>query len=559
MNRVPNPRQRPRPSPAAGGPRRASAPWRSGLALALLVCGGCRSRDDYRESADEEVYAIVAKRRAELSETPDAFTIEPPQESLRSRLLLAESDEEVELDLLECLQIASESSRSYQDRREALYLSALDLTLARYAYSTQSAGVLAGSVFDPGSNPDSAQLGGNTILSHLFGTGARIIGNIGFSLVRGISTGDSWDAVSNVSLSITQPLLRGAGAAVVLEPLTQAERDVLYEVRVYERFRSTFAVSVAEDVYRALQQVDTLRNEQSNYENLVLLRERNEALSEAGRLSDIQVDQARQDELRAKSRVIESRLQLDGQLDDLKFLLGLPIEARIVLDPDELARLEQRGAQPIEVDEQRAIEYALGHRLDHLTLLDRVIDTGRDVEIAADRLRAGLGLLLAADGNSQPDEPFDYRDDQIDLQATLSLDLPIDRLVERNQWRAATIALQTRERTAEASADSIASGLRERLRTLATSAEDYGIQLNSVELAERRIESTRLNFEAGRAETRDLLEAQESLVTAQNAATQALIDYELARLELLRDLEALRLDEDGFAADPAALELLAGT
>jgi outer membrane protein TolC len=558
MKRVPNPSQQPRsdaPAPARPGTERTRGPaW---LALGLALAAGCRSRAEYREAADEDVYAIVAERRAQLSETPDAFTIEPPHDGLRAQLL-EQPEAELELDLLECLQVAAESSRSFQDRREALYLTALDLTLARYQFSTQSAGVLAGTVFDPGSNPDTADLGADLGLTRLLGSGARIIGNIGFSLVRSLSSGDSWDAVSNLSLSITQPLLRGSGSAVVLEPLTQAERDVLYEVRTYERFRSTFAVSVAEQVYRALQQSDTLRNEQSNYDNLVLLRERNEALSEAGRLSDIQVDQARQDELRAKSRVIESRARLDAQLDDLKFLLGLPVEARIALDPDDLARLQALGAQPVAIDELRAIDWALERRLDHLTVLDRVIDTSRAVEIAADNLRAGLGLVLLADADSLEGKPLDFRAEEVDLQATLSLDLPLDRLVERNQGRAATIALQSRERAAEASADAIASDLRERLRTLATSAEDYGIQLNSVTLAERRIESTRLNFEAGRAETRDLLEAQESLVTAQNSATQALIDYELARLALLRDLEALRIDESGFATDPAALELLAG-
>jgi len=547
MKRDSNPRQRPSPSAALA----------AGLACALALASGCRSRADYRQAADEDVYEIVAARRAELADAPDAFTIEAPADGLRARLC-EQTETELELDLLECLEIAAESSRSFQDRREALYLTALDLTLARYQFSLQSAGVLAGTVFDPGSNPDSANLGADLGLTRLLGSGARIIGNIGITFVRSLSSGDSWDAVSNLSLSITQPLLRGAGSAIVLEPLTQAERDVLYEVRTYERFRSTFAVSVAEQVYRALQQSDTLRNEQSNYENLVLLRERNEALSEAGRLSDIQVDQALQDELRAKSRVIESRARLDAQLDDLKFLLGLPVEARITLDPRDLARLQEQGAQPVAVDEARAIDWALEHRLDHLTVLDRVVDTRRAVEIAADNLRAGLGLALLADADSAEGKPLDFRSENVDLQATLSLDLPLDRLIERNQWRAATIALQARERAAEASADSITSDLRERLRTLATSAEDYGIQLNSVTLAERRIESTRLNFEAGRAETRDLLEAQESLVTAQNSATQALIDYELSRLALLRDLEALRVDESGFAADPAALELLAG-
>ena len=43
--------------------------------------------------------------------------------------------------------------------------------------------------------------------------------------------------VSTLSLDVIQPLLRGAGWAVTLEPLTQAERNLLYAVRDFARFR----------------------------------------------------------------------------------------------------------------------------------------------------------------------------------------------------------------------------------------------------------------------------------------------------------------------------------
>jgi hypothetical protein len=74
-----------------------------------------------------------------------------------------------------------------------------------------------------------------------------------------------------------------------------------------------------------------------------------------------------------------------------------------------------------------------------------------------------------------------------------------------------------------------------------------------VTLAERRIESTRLNQQAGRAETRDILEAQEALRQANNALISARVDYHLARLSLWRDMELLRVDENGVRPDPELL------
>jgi len=42
---------------------------------------------------------------------------------------------------------------------------------------------------------------------------------------------------SILSATVTQPLLRGSDRKVVLENLTQAERDTLYQVRFFNRFR----------------------------------------------------------------------------------------------------------------------------------------------------------------------------------------------------------------------------------------------------------------------------------------------------------------------------------
>ena len=70
----------------------------------------------------------------------------------------------------------------------------------------------------------------------------------------------------------------------MLEPLTQAERDLVYEVRAYERFRKTFAVDVASRYYQVLSQMDEAKNAELNYSNLATLSERNRALANAGRL-----------------------------------------------------------------------------------------------------------------------------------------------------------------------------------------------------------------------------------------------------------------------------------
>ena len=64
-----------------------------------------------------------------------------------------------------------------------------------------------------------------------------------------------------------------------------------------------------------------------------------------------------------------------------------------------------------------------------------------------------------------------------------------------------------------------------------------------------RVEETETKQQAGRAIIRDVLEARDSLRSAQSALSRVLVDYLTARLELLRDMEVLNLDPEGLSYD----------
>ncbi len=531
-----------------------SAPSKVQLFLLVCLClGSCKAPADYHEEADSEVYDIIDSRRAALG-LDDGFQVDAPKDSLRSRIL-AGADRQVRLTLVECLAVAAEDSREYQARRESLYRVALDLTRTRWDFSYQeTASGLAtadGTLLDAGTASGTAGVG----VSKLFSSGARLLSDISLELVRDIGTGDGWSLFSNFTFSLTQPLLRGYGKDIVLEPLKQAERDVIYEARAFERFRRTFAFDVASRFYRIVQQRDTLRNEESNYESLVRIRERNQAFSEAGRLSDIQVDQALQDELRAEDRVVESRRSLETSLDDFALFLGLPIEAEIELvESDEtafgIADLLER-----DFAEELAVSLAFAQRMDFLTVVDRVDDSERRVKVAEDALLGAFDISANFDGRSNDDEPGSYSKTDLNWNLSAALDLPIDQLPERNAYRLSTLQLAAAKRNHDELRDSIFADIRAELRELAARRESHEIQTGAVTLARRRVESSRLNQEAGRADTRDVLEAQESLIQAENEATRAFTDYTLAGLALFRDMGLLRVLDGGVTVESELVAL----
>ena len=524
-------------------------PARVLLAASIGLLSACMSPEEYRRDADREVYALIDARRAQLFDADAGFTVEPPPGSLRQRILGGEWSPDTPLTLTDFLEIAAENSRDYQTRKERLYQTALDLTFERWLFMKRPFASLGASVDGTFEDADQARIDGEAGFTRLLGSGASIVADIGSDLFRFVSTGDGWDVISDIGLSITQPLMRGTGERIVKEPLTQAERDLVYEVRAFERFRRTFAVDVARRVYDLLQSLDELDNEEHNYDELVKLRERNRAMAEAGRLSDSQADQAQQDELRSEARLIVLRTNLERQLDDFNIFLGLPVDADLKLDRGEFERLSDEDPLLGRIEEERAVAFALEVRLDHLTALDRYDDRERQVEIAADALRAGLSLDASVDASSREGRPLDFRDEQVNWSTSLSFDLPLDRVAERNAYRGSLIALEAERRALELDSDTVQADVRDALRVTDNARQDYVIQKEAVVLAERRVESIQLLLDAGRANTQTLLDAQRDLVLTQNAATAALISFTLARLDLYLQLELLRVDEGGIRVE----------
>lgn len=523
-----------------------------GMSL-LLVLGatGCKTAAQYQADADAEVYALIDARRAKLFSEEGGFSIETQADNLRERMLAGETLPEP-LSLIDCLQIAAENNRDYQAAREDLYRAALDLTLEQWQFESQGFGSASAVIDGTGNDANSSTNSGSVGFSRALGNGAQFVASLGSSLFRIVSGSDGWDVVSDLSLTFTQPLLRGAGKRIARENLTQAERSLVYEVRDFERFRRTFAVDVATQVYDLLQAIDQLANEEQNLESLRLLRERNAALAEAGRLSDIEADQARQQALNSENRALTLGTSLEGRWDSFKLFLGVPIEAEITLDPAEFANLTEKDELLSLLTEGVGIEIALSQRLDYQTTLDQLDDQIRAVEIAEDGLGADLGLTVQGDTASVEGRPASLAGNSSTWSAALAVDLPFDRMSERNTYKRALITLEATERGVTLQTDLVRIEVRESLRQVANSRESYDIQVGALAVAEHLLEGAQLSLEAGRLETRAVLDAQSDLTQARNDKTSALVDLTLARLQLYLDMEMLRVDEDGIGT---ALEL----
>jgi len=511
-----------------------------------MAAGGCSEVYRFhKQDADREVYRIIDQKwdqRFGLKANYKVADVNEPAEQVESR---PEVHELRVLSLADAVTMATAYNRDYQTQKESLYRVVLALTLERHRFDPQFFGVLSGDVIRD--NEEKSRIfGGQFGFDQLLADGARITTSIATDWLRFLS-GDPRETLTSVlSATIAQPLLRGAGRRIVQEALTQAERDALYQVRTFNRFRKEFVVSIVADYYRVLQALNAVENAESNYERLKQAKRRLAMFADEGRVPQFEVDQAEQDELRAWDNVVRAQQQYEQLLDRFKIRLSLPTDAPVELDPAELKALETAGVVKVSFNLADAVETALQQRLDLANDADRVDDARRNVYVAANGLWADLNLTADAAVNS----PEDFRFGKIEFnQGTyslgLELGLPLERKAERNAYRDALVALLQRRRAYEQAVDEVKLDVRQAYRELSEAAQRYEIQKQSLELARRRVESTALLLDIGRATTRDLLESQSALLEAENAITEALVNHTIATLRFYRDIGILRVRGDG--------------
>lgn len=377
---------------------------------ALLSLLGC-TRTQYRQRADRESYCLIDSRKTDPLWAIPNRSVEP---AFRSRMYLGNEQDcgpkplddpaakrwmdrpycldntkyyseiptrpnsentrwleslprsesgQILLDESRALELGLLHSRENQTQFESVYLSALNLSGNRFEFDTQWFGGLGAGFTATGSDGGDQRLLDVTStrlgLTRSLAGGGQFATSILNGLVWDFGPNDSNAASAAIVSTFTQPLLRGAFRHVRLENLTQAERNLLYEVRDYARFRRLFYLNVMESYLSLLTQRQAIRNTQTNVENLRGSLQEHEVLVALEMVSQIQVDQIFQQYQDSRLSLLASEQNLIASLDQFKFQLGLPAWVPFELDesllepfelvPSELESLQARAQQAYEM------------------------------------------------------------------------------------------------------------------------------------------------------------------------------------------------------------------
>jgi hypothetical protein len=451
------------------------------------------------------------------------------------------------LDLFGALAYGVQHSRDYQDKMEDLYLSALDVTLQRHLFAPR-----------PFASVGYEYTGGQADVSYRSALAATATAGVKQQLPYGGEVTASAlvkfvDALSGsvdnaetaeLVMSGSVPLLRGAGL-VNLEPLIKSERELVYQVRVFEAYRRSFAVDIASRYFGLLAQQQAIANRKQNYDTLSALLERARALYSGQRLSALEVQRAEQSLLSGENTLINAQLFYANSLDDFKIALGMNVNESLDVVPVELD-----VAVP-DLHTTDAVETAYHYRLELQTASDRVSDATRSVEVARNGLLPDLNVTASVNSGNRPDLPARKLDSRtLEYSAGINLDLPVDRVAERNTYRRALIGFDRSQRGYEQLRDEVTAQVRADVRGIRLAQSTLVIQRQSITLAEKRLENAtdRLKLNRAGADTREVVEAQADLLSAQDSYEQAQATLQIRVLQFLRDTGTLRVD-------PAAGEL----
>lgn len=533
--------------------------FRWGICLVMTAAvglGGC-SPDPQAVSrqTDEKIYSLVEERWADSFGSLADYQMDPFSADMRQVRLQEVAQTEI-LTLAKTVELAVTNSHEYQLAKEELYLTALDYTDVQHLYelipfSRSTGGYALEGDRDGEGGREVLGLQNESGVGQLLATGAVVTSGVSLGYMDMLSGDFRTGLTSIFQAAITQPLLRGANRKVVLEALTQSEQNTLYAIRTFNRFRQTFLVSMITEYYRLLQYDAQLKNTQFNYVRLLSIIDKITPLVEAGRLPAFELEQARQDKIKAWDQYLQARQLYDAQLDILKLMLNIPLDMQFRPDQNEWKAM-QVGLHEPPLTEEQAIEAALSQRLDLANAFDQTLDARRHVEVAADALKADLslvGLYSPANDNSRRyafgADPGDLQRIRDRYEATLRLDLPLDREVEKNNYKRTLIFMARQQRNHQKITDQIMLEVRKAYRDAQKAGQRYAALKQGRQLARQRLDNTLDLLQYARADSRDVLDAQKDYFQAQEAFAEAVFNYSVAILDLYRDSGMLWIKPDG--------------
>ncbi|PST84382.1 transporter [Pedobacter yulinensis] len=364
------------------------------------------------------------------------------------------------------------------------------------------------------------QITGNTGLTY-----NPVIGSIVFG-DQAIRLGQTWNSQIGAQLEqqiFNQQVFTGLQAAKASESYYQLNAS-LTEEQVIEQ--------VANNYYQVLVNREQLSVIDTNIKNVKVVERIINTQYKSGLAKKIDVDRIRVNLTNLetqRSQTINAITQLENQL---KFAMGMPVSAQISLPRTELSQIQQlpEPADSINVDNRTEMQLMNTQR--NLLTLQRKAYVAEYFPT----LSLSGNYTYAAQSNR-----FDYLGTNPVAIAFgssaigVTLRVPIfNGFATRSRIRQADVDIRKIDNDIYDTKNGLNLAYENAKLELRNSFNTINSQRQNVALAEEIYRSTQNNYNNGLAALTDLLDTENALTQAQNSYTQALLNYKIAEIQLIK-------------------------
>ncbi len=373
-----------------------------------------------------------------------------------------------------------------------------------------------------------------------------LIGEVQQTLMTGAVlnfSGDLRDLYSNTkaqnlaySLSLTQPLLRGAWPTVTRSPIALARHDRhIQEYQVSDAKLNTI-FTTKQAYYNVLLARELIEVNQVALRRDSTLIRASESMMQAKRATQRDVLSAQIRLAEDRAALIRSETEYQLALDALKEILGVPLEMPLQVTAAELK------FSPVTLNENELVRLAL----DNNPLLH-----GANVAIERAQLsykvarNALLPQLDVTVGHSGLFETLQLQRQELGssgMLASFTLSYPFLNREAAGAAENAQVAISQEQDRLTNLQRHIVLNIRSIVHNARSTAEELNALNGTITASQQKVDFSTTMFNLGRASNLDITDAQEDLLKAQNQYLEKLVDY-YAQLALLESLIGQELSQ----------------
>jgi len=341
-----------------------------------------------------------------------------------------------------------------------------------------------------------------------------------------------------LSLSLTQPLLRGFGETYATAVQRESEYEYQRQLEVQRSIRQLLLLDVSNAYWDLVAAREQLSVALSNYDVGVQQARRERLRLDAGVGTEVDVVQAETQVALRNERVLFFEFQVRTSMDRLKQLMfpGTREDlwnAALVPTTPLPAEVSADAAPPWMQAMRSAIENRAELRQQRL-LID--VAEVRHARSISERL-AGLDLNLTARSTGFDETPSEAARESFSFDfptysAFVTYSVPIGNTTARYAEKAAWAGLRSARLNYDQTESDIVAEVRQSVRQLNYQARATAASVQSLELAQRQLEAEEARYAEDLSTTFQLLDFQQQLLDAQSSERRSRADYARALVAL---------------------------